>query len=74
MSQQCVFAVQKVNCILGGIKRSVTSRSREGILPLYSAFVRPHLEYYVQFRDFQHKDMKLLEWVQRRDRAGLSPL
>ncbi|PKU41500.1 hypothetical protein llap_8201 [Limosa lapponica baueri] len=67
MISQCVLAAQKANCILGLIKRSVTSRSREMILPLYSALMRPNLEYCVQVWSPQHKkDMDLLEQVQRR--------
>ncbi|KAJ7401553.1 hypothetical protein BTVI_94735 [Pitangus sulphuratus] len=59
---QCVFTARKTNCTLGCLKSSTASRSREGILPLYSALVRPHLEYCIQLWGPQHrKDMDLME-------------
>jgi len=67
MSRICAVTAQKASHVLGCIKRSKCSRTREVILPLYSALVRPHLEFCVHLWSPQiRKDMELLESVQRR--------
>ena len=67
MSRQCDEAIGRANRTLSYINRGITNRSREVLLPLYVALVRPQLEYRVQFWVPQFgRDVENLERVQRR--------
>lgn len=81
VSQPCALTAKRANLILECIKHSITSESKEVIIPLYSALVWPHLECCVQFQALPfRKDVKALEHIQGRttklvkDRAGRNVL
>ncbi|KAK4832397.1 hypothetical protein QYF61_022532, partial [Mycteria americana] len=65
MTQQCTLAGKDAKSLLGSIRQSTASRSREVILPLCSALVRPYLECCVQFWVPQYK---------RHGLVGVSPV
>ena len=64
--QQCALTARKATSALGCTHRGLAA-GREGIVPLCSALVRPHLQYCVHAWGPQRKkDRELLERVQRR--------
>jgi len=66
-SQQCRYAVNKANKVLGMIRRTIIYKDMKIMLNLYKTLVRPHIEYCVSaWSPHYKKDKELLEKVQRR--------
>jgi hypothetical protein len=65
-SAQCAAAASRARRSLFLLKRSFVNMTPKLFIPLYSALVRPHLEYAVQcWNPYLQKDINLLENVQR---------
>ena len=65
-SAQCVAAANKARRALFVLQKAIASRDAEVWIPLYKAYVRPHLEYCVQaWSLYLKKDMATLEQIQR---------
>ena len=48
LSERCDIAASNGNQIIGLIRRNITYKGKELIIPLYKAIVRPQLEYCIQ--------------------------
>ena len=67
VSEQCRIAATKGNQVLGMIRRNITYKENNLIIPLYKAIVRPHLEYCIQaWNPHLRKDLDMLDKIQRR--------
>ena len=60
--EQCSAAVKKTNAVLGMIKRNVVFKSKDNIVRLYKALVRPKLEYCIQvWSPYLRKDIDMID-------------
>ena len=60
--EKCGIVGSKGNQSLGLIRRNITYKEKELIIPLYKAIVRPHIEYCIQaWRPYRKKDVDMLE-------------
>jgi ribonuclease P/MRP protein subunit RPP40 len=63
----CQAAYNKANRVLGMIKRFITNKTQDIMLPLYKSLVRPLVEYCTPaWSPHYNKDKELLEKIQRR--------
>jgi len=66
-TMKCALVAKRSSGILRHIRKNIASRSREVVLPHYSALIRPRLEYCSQFQIPQYKrDKELLKQVKQR--------
>ena len=66
VAKQCAAAAKKARWCLFQLKAAISCKEVDVFIPLYCAFVRPHLEYCVQaWAPYLKKDVVLLEKVQR---------
>jgi hypothetical protein len=66
-SEQCSAVIKAANSMLGLIRRTIMCKSKEILVRLYKALVRPKLEYCIQaWGPYLKKDIYGLEKVQRR--------
>ena len=67
VSEQCRIPASKGNQIIKLIRRTITYKEKQLIVPLYKAIVRPHLEYCIQaWRPYHKKHIDKLERIQQR--------
>ena len=66
-SEQCGITASKGNQMLGLIRRTITYKEKQLIVPLHKAIVRPHLKYCIQaWMPYRKKDIDKLERIQQR--------
>ena len=66
-SRQLTEAVKEANRALAQLRRTITNKEIDTVIPIYKATVRPHLEYCVHaWAPYLKKDINALEKVQHR--------
>ena len=66
-SRQVTEAVKKANRALAQLRRTISNKEIDTVIPIYKATVRPHLEYCIQaWAPYLKKDINALEQVQHR--------
>ena len=65
-SRQVTEAVKKANRALAQLRRTISNKEIDTVIPIYKATVRPHMGYCIQAWAPYLKDINALEQVQHR--------